>query len=139
MFWVKGAAPVMVIVAAWQGWERFAHSLAIELAVAAAGVAGAGVLWKKVVLPAWVVLRKIDEINDAVRALPDWMREREQWRRDMTEWQAEIERRLAAGSAEFDHLEGQLRLLVSADRQRISDALEALKDPRGRQGPSDRS
>jgi hypothetical protein len=130
-----GAAVTLAIVAAWEAWERLAHSLALELAVTAAGVAGAGVLWKRVILPAWRTLRRIDEINDAVRVLPEWMQAREQWRDEREAWEAEIELRLSDGSRNFDIIEGQLRLLMSADRQAIQDAIESRpddQDPRGR-------
>lgn len=103
-------------------WEQVAHSVALELAVLAAGVTGAGVLWKKLVKPvgvkAWTVIRKIDAIYEVVKGMP--------------EWQASMEKRLADGAQHFDRLDAELAVWASADRARVSAKIDELHDPRGR-------
>lgn len=119
---LKVMAVSVVGAAVWQlassGWETLVHNIALELAVGAAGVAGAGVLWKKVVVPVWTVLRKIDRIAEAVSGLPAW--------------QASMEERMADGAAHFDRLDAELAAWASADRLRMTQKLDELQDPRGR-------
>jgi hypothetical protein len=110
------AAVAVVTNLAASAWEQLAHNIALELAVAGAGLAGLREIWRRVLLPMWWTLRKIDAVYEAVRDLPGW--------RD------EMDQRMADGAAHFDLLDGQMALLQSANKQRVDAALDRACPPR---------
>lgn len=77
---MKLVASALFAGAAWSfvstTWEHSVHNVAMEIAVLAAGVVGAGTLWRYAVRPAWAsartAVKKIDAIWRVVQPFPAW-------------------------------------------------------------------
>jgi hypothetical protein len=98
---VKTASAIFATVAIWNlaatAWQQVANNLAVELAVLAAGVTGAGILWIRAIHPAFRGIRRaralLEATWSAVKPLSENAARDAAWQAQVNEWRFDCDRR----------------------------------------------